>query len=47
MSHSRTINRDVDFLLPSSVQDWLPEGHLARYVVKVVEALDLGELSMT
>jgi transposase len=44
MSQFRTINRDIDFLLPPSVQDWLPEGHLARYVVEVVEGLDLGEL---
>ena len=44
MSHFRPIARDVDFLLPPSVQDWLPEGHLARYVVEVVEGLDLSEL---
>ena len=44
MSHFRPINRDSDFLLPPSVQDWLPEGHLARYVVEVVEGLDLSEL---
>jgi hypothetical protein len=30
MSQFRPINRDVDFLLPPSVQEWLPEGHLAR-----------------
>ncbi len=44
MSHFRPILRDVDFLLPPSVQDWLPEGHLARYVVEVVEGLDLSAL---
>jgi transposase len=44
MSHFRPILRDVDFLLPPSVQDWLPEGHLARYVVEVVEGLELSEL---
>lgn len=44
MSHFRSINRDIEFLLPPSVQDWLPEGHLARYVVEVVEGLDLSEL---
>ncbi len=44
MSHFRTINRDVEFLLPPSVQEWLPEGHLARYVVEVIEALDLREM---
>jgi len=44
MSHFRPIDRDIDFLLPPSVQDWLPERHLARYVVEVVEGLDLREL---
>lgn len=34
----QTIDRNTDFLLPPSVQDWLPEAHLARYVVEVVEA---------
>jgi transposase len=40
----RPINRDTDYLLPPSVQEWLPEAHLARYVVDVVEGLDLSEL---
>jgi transposase len=44
MSHFRLIDRDIDFLLPPSVQDWLPEEHLARYVVEVVEGLDLSAL---
>lgn len=38
------IDRDTDYLLPPSVQDWLPESHLARYIVDVVEGLDLSEL---
>ena len=38
------INRDTDFLLPPSVQEWLPEAHLARYVVDVIEGLDLSAL---
>jgi transposase len=36
-----SIDRDTDYLLPPSVQEWLPEAHLARYVVDVVEGLDL------
>ncbi len=44
MSRFRPIDRGTDYLLPPSVQDWLPESHLARYVVDVVEALDLSEL---
>jgi transposase len=39
-----SIDRDTDYLLPPSVQDWLPESHLARYVVDVVEGLDHSEL---
>ncbi len=38
------IDRDADYLLPPSVQEWLPESHLARYVVDVVEGLDLSAL---
>jgi len=38
------IDRDTDYLLPPSVQDWLPKSHLARYVVDVVEGLDLSAL---
>ncbi|OHC26930.1 MAG: transposase [Pseudomonadales bacterium RIFCSPHIGHO2_02_FULL_60_43] len=44
MSRFRSINREIDFLLPPSVQDWLPKSHLARYVVEVVEGLDLSKL---
>jgi transposase len=34
-------DREQDFLLPPSVRDWLPEGHLAWYLLDVVERLDL------
>jgi transposase len=44
MSRFRPIDRDIDFLLPPSVQEWLPESHLARYIVEVVEGLDLSEI---
>jgi transposase len=40
----QAIDRDTDYLLPPSVQEWLPEAHLARYVVDVVEGLDLSAL---
>jgi transposase len=39
------VDRDTPYLLPPSVQDWLPENHLARFVVEIVERLDLGVLS--
>jgi len=38
------VDRETLFLLPPSVQDWLPEGHLARFVVEIVEQLDLRSL---
>lgn len=44
MSRFRPIDRDTDYLLPPSIQDWIPEAHLARYVVDVVDGLDLSEL---
>jgi transposase len=31
-------------LLPPSLHDWLPEKHLARFLVDVVEMLDLGAI---
>ncbi len=40
----RTINRDTPYLLPPSLQDWLPENHLAHFIVDIVEQLDLKEL---
>jgi transposase len=35
-------DREQAMLLPASVADWLPEGHLARFVIGVVERLDLA-----
>ena len=34
-------DRNTLFLFPPSVQDWLPEDHLARFVVDIVAQLDL------
>lgn len=45
MSRFRPVDRQTEFLLPPSVQEWLPEGHLARYIVEVIEGLDLSELT--
>lgn len=36
-------DREQLYLLPPSVMDWLPEGHLAFFVLDVVAELDLGE----
>ena len=40
-----TINRDTPYIFPPSVQDYLPDDHLARFVVDIVDQLDLSHLS--
>jgi transposase len=35
-------DRDQPFLLPPDLRDWLPDGHLAWFVLDVVDQLDLG-----
>jgi transposase len=45
MSNFRTIDRQTGFLLPPSVDEWLPEKHLARFVVEVIDGLDLSAMS--
>ena len=44
MNNFRPINRDTGFLLPPSVDEWLPQRHLARFVVEVIDGLDLSTL---
>lgn len=38
----RDVDRDQLYLLPPAVTDWLPEEHLAFFVLDVVAELDLG-----
>src|SRR4051794_2691016 len=45
MSNFRPIDRQTGFLLPPSVDEWLPEKHLARFVVEVIDGLDVGSMS--
>lgn len=44
MSNFRTVDRQTPFLLPPSVDEWLPDKHLARYVVEVIEQLDMSAM---
>jgi len=44
MSNFRAIDRETGFLLPPSIDDWLPEQHLARFVVEVIDGLDLSAM---
>src|SRR5258706_8393859 len=39
------IDRATPFLLPPSVDDWLGKDHLARFVVDIVDQLDLSPLT--
>ncbi len=34
-------DREQSFLLPPDVREWLPEGHVAWFILDTVEALDL------
>jgi hypothetical protein len=38
------VDRETLYLLPPSIQDWLPEKHPVRFVVEIVEQLDLQAL---
>lgn len=40
----QSVDRETPFLMPPVLQDWLPQNHLARFVVDVVEQLNLGPL---
>jgi transposase len=38
-------DRDTPYLLPPSVDEWLPTNHLARFIVEVIDRLDLSRLT--
>ena len=40
----RVCDLNQPFLVPPSLQDWLPEDHLARFVADVTNELDLGRI---
>ncbi len=39
------LSREQIFVLPPSMDEWLPENHLARFIVEVVDQLDLSALT--
>jgi transposase len=45
MSNFRPVDRDTGFLMPPSVDEWLQERHLARFVVEVIEGLELRAMT--
>src|SRR5580692_8166790 len=44
MSDFRQFDRATGFLLPLSLDEWLPERHLARFVIEVIDGLDLSAM---
>jgi transposase len=45
INNFRPIDRQTGYLLPPSVDEWLPEKHLARFIVEVIDGLDLRTMS--
>lgn len=45
MSRFVPVDRGTAYLFPPSVEDWLAEDHLARFVVEVIDKLDLEALT--
>jgi hypothetical protein len=45
MSKFIVADRQTDYLLPPSVDDWLNQDHLARFIVEVIDQLDLSKLT--
>ena len=43
----RTCDLNQPFLLPPSLQDWLPADHLARFIAEVSAELDLSGIYAT
>jgi len=39
--HVVACDRELSFLMPLDVREWLPEGHLAWFVIDAVEEMDL------
>ncbi|MCG2726950.1 MAG: transposase [Elusimicrobia bacterium] len=37
-------DRETDYLLPPSLNDWLPEGHLAWFIIDAVNQMDLTKI---
>src|SRR5699024_7244742 len=44
MANFRLVDRETSYLLPPSVDEWLPDDHLARFVVEVVDQLDISRI---
>lgn len=45
MAQFVTVDRKTAYLMPPSVDDWLDQDHLARFIVEVIDQLDLSGLT--
>lgn len=45
MSRFIPVNRHQQYLLPPSVDEWLPDNHLARFIAEIIDQLDLSQLT--
>jgi transposase len=45
-AHFKAVDRETLYLFPPSMEDWLDQRHLARFIVDVVSKLDLHKLKM-
>ena len=37
-------DRDTLYIMPPSIDDWLPKDHIARFIVEILEQLDVSEM---
>src|SRR5699024_1375980 len=44
MANFRLVDRATSFLLPPSVDEWLPDDHLARFVVEITDQLAISAI---
>ena len=47
MKSFRAYVPEQTLLMPPSLREWVPEGHLARFIEELAEGLDLGEIYAT
>jgi transposase len=45
LDNFRTIDLETGYLLPPSADEWLPERHSARFIVEVIDRLDLSAMN--
>ncbi len=45
MSRLVTIDRHAAYLMAPSLEDWLNEGHLTRFIVEAIDQRDLSNLT--